>query len=414
MTRTSSIIVRIAAIAILAANYARAGDDPISLIAVRSPDTARITAIGRVVPKHSAKIGARVAGRIESFGVDDRGQTLDVGSRVAAGAELFHLERRALEANVAVARAAKRRAEAALADLLAGTRKERIAAHEATVRDVEARLGEARSDLERYRRLVLEDKTAAPKRLEESETRVLVLEAEYARVVAALDEARAGATPTEILRAEAAVEEAEANVRVAEVDLDDSVVRAPFSGVITARHRGVGDYVTPAPFIEVLEFVSADDLEVSARLAETLYPHVVEGTTQLSFESEWLEAPVSLTVDRKVGAVNVETGQFEIRATVPAALASSLVPGAFARVSFSHGDSKSGIVVPAAAIVTEGGRSFVFVARDGRMVRVAIELGARLSDGYVVRGGPRIGERVVVGPTGSLADGRELPAGLEP
>lgn len=408
-----ALVPLLVSFAILAPARARVDQSALTLVEVKALGAARIGAIGRVVPKHSARIGARVAGRIEAFGVDADGRPLDVGSRVEAGSELFHLERRALEAHTAVARAAKRRAEAALADLLAGTRKERIAAHEATLRDVDARLDEANLDLERYRRLVLEDKTAAPKRLEESETRVRVLEAERARAEATLDEARAGATPSEIALAEAAVVEAEASVRLAEVDLEDTLVRAPFSGVITARQRGVGDYLTPAPFIEVLELVSTEDLEVSARLAESLFSDVLEGATELSIETSSLDAPATLRVARKVGAIDAATGQFEIRATVPAALAPRLAPGAFVRISLQHGARHDGALVPASAVFQEDGTACVYVARDGRMKRVAVVLGERLSDGFVVRGGPLPGERVIAGPRAEIDDGRVLPPGLE-
>lgn len=386
-------------------------DEPtLAVVAVQSLRATEVRVVGRVVAKHTALIGARVAGRIEAFGNDDRGQPLDVGSRVEAGDELFHLERRAHEAAVAVARASQARAEAALHDLRAGTRPERIAAAAAVVADVTARLKEANNDLERFRRLVLEDKTAAPKRLEESETRVLVLEAERAGAEATLAEAKAGATPSSLALAEAVVEEAAASTRLALVDLEDTVVRAPFSGLVKARNRGVGDYVTPAPFIEVLELVSANDLEISASVVEHEFGRIAEGVTEVLVESDLLAAPLTLRVDRRVGAIDPNTGSFEIRSIVPPEFADRLAPGAFVRLSVRVQGKDGGVVIPIGAVFLDGGDAYVFVARDGRMRRTPVTLGDRLSEGYVIRSGLVATDSVVVGPRVALEDDRPLPA----
>lgn len=389
-------------------------DRTITVVAVTSLRTAEVRVVGRVIAKHTALIGARVAGRIEAFGNDDRGQPLDVGSRVAGGAELFRLERRAHEAAVAVARATQSRAEAALLDLRAGTRPERIAAAIAVVADVSARLEEANNDLERFRRLVLEDKTAAPKRLEESQTRVLVLEAERAGAEATLAEARAGATPSSLALAEAVVAETAASTFLAQVDLDDTVVRAPFSGLVKARNRGVGDYVTPAPFIDVLELVSANDLEISASVVEHEFGRITEGVTEVVVESDLLTAPLTLRVDRRVGAIDPATGQFEIRSIVPPEFANRLAPGAFVRLSVRVGGMDGGGVVPIGAVFEDAGNAYVFVARDGRMRRTPVTLGDRLSEGYVIRSGLAATDSVVVGPRAALEDDRPLPATHRP
>lgn len=393
-----------------------ASDDPpssadrsISLVAVRALDAAEWNLLGHVVAIHSARIGARVSGRIETFGKDDSGRTLDVGSHFSEGAELFTLDRDALSAAVRAAQASEARARAALADLLAGTRPERIAGLVAGVADVTARLDEAKADLERYRRLVLEDKTAAPKKLEEAQTRVRVLEAERDRAQASLDEARAGATPTAIELAKAAVAEAEARTHMAQIDLDDAVVRAPFSGTVTQKNRGIGDYVTPAPFIEVLEFISTDDLEVEADIVESLFAQIVESETQIEIHTDLLTKPLTTVISRRVGAVDPATGTFRIRAAIPREAAIRLAPGAFLRLTLATDSRAKRLLIPNSAVMSESDGKYVFVAKDGVMRRTRVEISDTLSEGAIVKSGLAASDRVVIGPRGSLADGKSIP-----
>lgn len=388
---------------------APAADRSISLVAVRALDAAEWNLLGHVVAIHSARIGARVSGRIESFGKDDSGRTLDEGSHFAAGAELFTLDRDALSAAVRAAQASETRARAALADLLAGTRPERIAALVAGVADVAARLDEAKADLERYRRLVLEDKTAAPKKLEEAQTRVRVLEAERDRAQASLDEARAGATPTAIELAKATVAEAEARTHIAQIDLDDAVVRAPFSGTVTQKNRGIGDYVTPAPFIEVLEFVSTDDLEIEADIVESLFAQIIENETPIEIHTDLLPKPLSTVISRRVGAVDPATGTFRIRAAIPRDAAIRLAPGAFLRLSLAVNTRAQRLLIPSSAVVSESDGKYVFVAKDGVMRRTRVEISDTLSEGSIVKSGLAASDRVVIGPRASLADGKAIP-----
>lgn len=407
-------LAAIAALALPAPRGAVAGDAPVTVVAVRGLQAGSLRATGRAVAARTARVGSRVAGPIAAWANDATGRPIDAGSRVEAGQELFRVSPAVFEARVAAAAAAVARARAEKADIEAGTRPERIAAAMAALAEVEARLEDLRRDEERYRRLVERDKTVPARRLEEARLAVATALAQRDAAAARLAEARAGPTATQIAVAEAAVLQAEASLALARLDVEDAVVRAPFSGVVSRRLRGLGDHVSQTPFVEVLELVSDRDIELELRLPEARLPDIVPGATRVRIESALLDEPAELPVARVVTLVEPGEGVFAFRVVIPDDQRHALVPGAFVEARLLVPDAMSGVVVPNGAVHGAETAPHVFVARGGAMRRVSVVLGDHLSDGIVVRRGLAPEDRVVVGPREALKDGSPLPPDSAP
>lgn len=369
----------------------------------------KVNATGRVYSLVTARIGPRVSGRIAELGCDADGRPLDAGMRVKAGDVLFRLDDTTFRNNRAMAEAALKSARAALDNLLAGTREERLEQLRQDLAALDARVADRRRDRDRFQRLVEQDRTLPARRLEEVVTELAVLEAQRRAAAARLREAETGATPTEIAMARARVGEAEAALKAADDDLRDSVVRAPFDGVITRRFKSVGDYLTSMPPTDVMEIVVADRLEAELRLPEAYLPAVEAGTTQARLNSPLLAEPLVAAVTRVVDEIDPSRGTFALRVAIPAEKRHRLVPGAFITADIALNASARGAVVPLAAVVEENGSAFVYVAANGKMTRRQVRLGDRLTEAVVVRSGLVAGEKVVVGPAEALRDGAALP-----
>lgn len=391
----------------------RAEDAPrtLSLVQAQAVCAGDVEATGRVLPQFSAMIGSRLAAHITDWGQDGDGSLLDVGMRVAAGQPLFTVDPGTFQATVDSAQAALASAEAALANLVAPTRPEQLTVLRAVVTELEARAQDRQHDAERYRRLVEDDKTMPPKRLEEVRVEVTALRSQLGAAQARLDEATQGPTKTQIAVAEARVKEARAALATAQLDLRDAVVRAPFPAVITRRLKGLGDYVAGAPFVEVLELVTVDRLEAELRLPEAYLPQVVAGQTQVLVASPQLKEELELTVTRVVPQIDSSNGTFVFRVAIPAATAGRFVPGAFvtARCRFAAA-ATAAVLVPFRALISEAGKSpYVLRAEGGKMVRHTVEVGSRLTEGAVIRNGIKAGDLLVAGPPAELQDGAPLP-----
>ncbi|OGV88643.1 MAG: hypothetical protein A3K19_31570 [Lentisphaerae bacterium RIFOXYB12_FULL_65_16] len=381
----------------------------LSLVQVQALCGGDVEATGRLLPQFSALVGSRLAAHIAEWGKNDAGQWLDAGMPVKAGQVLFSLDQGTLKASLDRAQAMQASSEAALADLVAPPRRERVDILKASVDELAARLTDRQHDEERYRRLVEDDKTMPVKRLEEARLEATALRSQLVAAQARLDEAVTGPTRTQIAIAEARVAEARAAVAAAALDLRDAEVKAPFDGVITRRMKGLGDYVAGAPFVDVLELVTLDRLEAELRLAEAYLPQVIPGQTKVRLSCPLAPSEQELIVTRVVPQIDPASGTFVFRVAIPPDQATGLVPGAFvtARLAFGQGDAA--VLVPLRALSSQGGSNGVFVADNGKMVRRPVEIGSRLTEGVVVRGDLKPGDSVLVGAPEQLTDGAALP-----
>ncbi len=363
------------AMAVVVAPARGAEADGLSLVTPQSIAVAEVSVNGRVLPLFSTRIGSRLAAHITVWGANAAGQPLDVGMAVKTGQELFTVNPTTIEIRVAGAEAA-------------------VATTEAVAPELEARLKDRERDEQRFARLVNVDKTVPVKRLEEVQLEVALLR-------------------QQLLAAPARVKEARAALSAAQLDLKDTVVRAPFDGVITQRMKGLGDYVSGAPLVEVLELTTVDRLEVELRLPEAFLGRVVPGTTTVALSSPLLKADLVLPIARVVPQIDREHGTFVARVAVPSERRDGLIAGAFVVGRLKLDAVQQELLLPLRAVLTDQAAAAVMVAVSGHMQRRPVELGSRLTEGVVIRSGLQPGERVVVGPPSLLKDGAPLPEALQ-
>lgn len=204
-----------------------------------------LTASG-TVEATSADLGFHVPGRVETIDVGE-------GDRVTRGQLLARLDAGELDARVGAARAQVAAARAVLAELEAGPRREEVSQGRTALRSATRRLDDATRDLDRARRL-FEGGAISREMLDAAETAHELAEA---GVESARDQLRVletGARPERIAAQRAAVESAEALARQADAALENALIRAPFDGQVTIRHREPGETVQPGfPVLTVMD-----------------------------------------------------------------------------------------------------------------------------------------------------------------
>ena len=322
---------------------------------------AEVAATGRVIPLFSVRLGCRLSGSITDWGVDGAGHPLDVGMSVIKGQPLFTLEQ--------------------------DTFRVRVTAAEAVVAELEAKLQDKSADEKRYQRLVEVDRTVPVKKLEEVRLDVVMIRQQLKALQANLESAR--------------------------LDLRDTVVRAPFDGVITLRMKGLGDYVSGMPLVEVLELTTADRLEAELKLPESYMTQVVPGKSVVALSSPQLRGALELPVTRVVPAVDAVNGTFVVRVAIPPEKREGLVPGNFVTGRLQLETVSVEVLVPQRAVIRDARGTAVLVPEDGKMVRRAVELGSQLTEGVIVKAGLKPGEAVLSGPADQLKEGAPLPEALK-
>ncbi len=264
---------------------------------------------------------------------------------------------------------------------------------------------------------------AALVRLDDADARAAVRRAEaeteraraYHRRIASL-EADGAATAQELDDARAGLAAAEAGLEAVRAQLAYVAIRAPFTGVVTARHVDPGDLAVPG--MPVLTLVQPGSVEVEADVPSELTAGLTPGLDVTIRTNEGRS--IAATVDRISPAVDPRNRRARVKVRIPDDTATPLAPGTFVRVEISEVGS-GGLWVPEDAVVRRGQLTGLFLV-DAEHVRLRwVRLGERrmavddaASAQVEVLSGLRSGEPVVRRPDPRLTDGARVRAGRVP
>ncbi len=181
-------------------------------------------------------------------------------------------------------------------------------------------------------------------------------------------------TERAVEEARAALETTRARVQSARVQLDKTVIRAPFEGRVDFRRVDIGAYVTPGQ--PLVGLVDIDPLKLRFKIAERFAAAVKPGDevsfTVQAYPGEVLQGKVTVVSP----VVDVNGRSITVQASV-ANPDERLKPGMFADVTLTLVRRGNAIVIPEQAVVPQGGRDLVFKVVDGKASPVPVKLGMR-------------------------------------
>ena len=303
-------------------------------------------------------LGVRVPSRIERYEVEE-------GQQVKAGDPLVQLDSRQYQAALDAARAdlVHARADVEL------RRKELVRARELEHRNVSSQAD-----------------------LDVAENRLRVAEAEVARL--------------------------EANVAKLAVDLEDTVVRAPTSGVILEKMKEVGEIAVPGGFAgsgDLIRMANLEDMRAEVDVNESDLARVRLGQPARVTPDAYPDRHYDARVVKMYPQINRQKGTLKIEVKIQEP-DTWLKPDMSVRIAFlAEAEPPSAGAAPAEqrpvvwarreAVRSEGGASFVWVVTDGRVRRQPVELGGSSGDRVVVARGLAGGEALVLGEAADLREG---------
>lgn len=177
--------------------------------------------------------------------------------------------------------------------------------------------------------------------------------------------------------AHANVKSASAMVDLARIALNDSVIRAPISGIISKRHVQAGDKV--APDMPVYTIVGLQELTLEAQVPTTDIPRVKIGQ-EVSFR---VDGFAKREFSGKVARINptTETGSRAMLVYISVPNADGVLRGGmFAKGNITTERTKEAPMVPLAALREEAGKQVVYKVADGIVVAQPVSLGLRSED----------------------------------
>ena len=197
-----------------------------------------------------------------------------------------------------------------------------------------------------------------------------------------------------------------ARLGAAQARLEDTVIRAPFSGRVGLRRVSVGTLISPGDVITTLDDTSVIKLDFS--VPENFLASVREG---LSIRASAPAFP-GRTFAGSVASIDSRVDMNTRSVTVRALLANEdgvLKPGMFLNVTLSN-DEREALVIPEEALTPEAERQFVYVVADGKVSKREVRIGGRRPGSVEVIAGLSAGERVIVEGTQKVREGASVQA----
>ncbi|NMF64174.1 efflux RND transporter periplasmic adaptor subunit [Brasilonema octagenarum] len=413
--------------------------------------TVRISASGIVQPVQSVNISPKNSGTLVQLYVEQ-------GDKVTQGQIIAKMDSADIQARIAEARANLAQNQAQLDQVVAGNRPQEIDQAKARLAQAEAQLAQARAgnrpqeiaqaqaqvdaaqakakytteQLKRYQSLyqqgaekkqlldqAISEDNAAKASLLEAEKRLSLQqigtrseeisqkEATVAESRAALQLSQAGSRPEEIAQRKAAVGAAQAKLKTEQVNLDNTIIRAPFSGIVTQKYANVGAYVTPttsasssASATSSSVVAVARGLEVLASVPEADIGRIKQGQqveiVADAYPDQVFKGHVRLIAPEAVKEEGVTL--FQIRVAIDTGL-DKLRSGLNVNMTFLGEKVQDALLVPTVAIVTEKGNTGVLVpdAKNKPQFR-PVTIGAQVKDQTQILEGVKGGDRIFLNP----------------
>lgn len=211
----------------------------------------------------------------------------------------------------------------------------------------------------------------------------------------------------------AAIAAAQANRQVAQVALDQTLIRAPFDGVILTKNANVGDNITPFSSATdskgaVVTIADMETLEVEADVTESNLAKIkIDQPSEIQLEA-FPDLRLAGVVSRMVPTVDRSKATLLVKVRFverdPRVLPDMSAKVAFLSRAVPPNERQPVTAVQPAAITERDGRKVVFVVQDDKVRQIPVNVGKKIGELLEVQG-IKAGDKVVLKPGDKLQDG---------
>jgi RND family efflux transporter MFP subunit len=327
-------------------------------------DRGVLDATGYITARRQATVSSEITGKVVEVLVEE-------GQQVQQGELLARLDDELMQANLALAQA-------------------RLQEARSNVAEVEVSIQEAEANLQR----------------------VVNLQKEQLASAQALDEARArsGTLKARLNSLQQSIQVAERSLQVQQEQLDNTLIRAPFDGVVINKAAQPGEMISPVSAgggftrTGICTLVDMNSLEIEVDVSESYINRVQAGQAVeavLNSYADW-RIPAEVITIIPAADRNRATVKVRIRLLVSDA---RILPDMGVKVTFLEDEIRStdevtelsGVFVPASAVWQQDEQSYVFVVTTEGVQRRSVRLGPLRNRRQNISAGLRVGDRIVTG-----------------
>lgn len=197
---------------------------------------------------------------------------------------------------------------------------------------------------------------------------------------------------------------AQANADLANKSASDTIIRAPFDGIINERFINVGEYVQPPTRVATLQAVNP--VRITLSIPEPAVGLVKEGQTLELQVSAWPDRTFPATVRFISPSLRQSTRDLIVEATAKND-DGALRPNMFVTAKLAVGEDEQP-TVPVSAIKVDGTVRRLFLARNGQAFEVVVQTGVEKDGRIAVLEPLAAGEKVILAPPPGLRDGSSI------
>jgi multidrug efflux pump subunit AcrA (membrane-fusion protein) len=203
----------------------------------------------------------------------------------------------------------------------------------------------------------------------------------------------------------ASIQASEANLKLADRQVRDTEIRAPFEGIVEKRLVNLGELVKIQ--MPVMAVVRVDPLKVIAEIPEKMAPWISTGQAVELYVDAYQGRTFVGKMSRISPAVNTATRAVPFEALVPNR-ESLLKPGTFARVHIESDKVDTVLTLPYSVLQYRYGVNRVFVIAGDKLAARELKVGDRLGERIEITGGVKVDEVVAATDVDKLADGTRV------
>src|SRR6185312_9101746 len=357
------------------------GQTPVvEVSAARPANDARATALlnasGYVTPRRQATVAAKVTGRVEQVYAEE-------GLQVHAGQVLALLDCSQQNAALASAKTDRDATAAALSDL-------------------EVQLNNADRELHRAKSM----RDSGINSQEALDTAQMTADSLRSKIALTKEQTRA----------------ADARIVVAQEDVGNCTLRAPFDGKVVSKDAQRGEIVSPVSAgggftrTGVATVVDMKSLEVEVDVNESYIARVRPGQKVISTLDAYPDWQIPSTVRTVIPTADRQKATVKVRVAFDQ-LDPRILPDMGVKVAFLSenpngqkraAEGKDSVLIPKGEIHDENGKTVVYLVKDDKLERRAVALGGQRGDDVEVTAGVKTGESVVVSGPQFMRDGETV------
>lgn len=212
---------------------------------------------------------------------------------------------------------------------------------------------------------------------------------------------------SDLIQLEAKMLTSRAQVEAAQARVNDTVIRAPFSGRMGLRAVSVGSLVTPGQVISTLDDISVIKLDFT--VPETYLSAVSEGEHIEARTAAYLGEVYSGRVSSVATRVDPVSRSVVVRALIDNK-SQRLKPGMFMTVHLTRSQDNV-VLIPEQALVPESSKQFVYTVNGDTASKVGVIIGRRRPGMVEIQQGLKVGDQIVIEGGEKLTDGAKVKVG---